>query len=661
MFAASTHPLTFLSPKLRVSVSGADGVPTEDVLLMSELRQYQSQGGEERRSAVVRRLTRAFEGSASLLQLFQDPVSASASGFNVKAVLEFWDAVRDCSRAHAPSLHEEAVKLADTLASRLFKEAKSAPAEASRVVFFFLLDPELEDPDTHPVLVLPLLRALNVMPEGTRLALGRWFAAAEDARAGTFKAVVGMVQQFITYRLLSELKVDEPCYWATLALELLYKANAILPYTDFQNDAVNEYVPIHNDYALFRSSSSHAKQAFCNFPFIFNTAAKSELLEADAQVQMAHVARDALFGAIMGGAPINPYLSLTVRRDNLVRDTLSQLAGKSSYGGPGELKKPLRVKFHGEQGVDAGGVKKEFFVLLCKELFRPDIGMFVDLDQRGTFWFSATNFESTREFELLGLVLGLAIYNSVILDMRFPIVVYKKLLSMPVGLADYAQIEPETARGLQALLDHDENADFEAVFSRCFEASYESFGAVFTAELKPGGSAIAVTAANRKEYVDLYVDFFLNKVIERQYGAFADGFKQVCGGFAINLFRPEELELLISGSPNYDFVGLQTSCLYDGGFTKDSPVVVWFWEIVHSLPENMKRRLLHFCTGSDRVPIRGLASLGFKIQRASSDSEHWPSAHTCFNTLLLPEYATKDKLEKLLFNALQHGEGFGLI
>ena len=41
---------------------------------------------------------------------------------------------------------------------------------------------------------------------------------------------------------------------------------------------------------------------------------------------------------------------------------------------PGELKKQLYVEFDGEQGIDEGGVSKEFFQLVVEEIFNPDIG-----------------------------------------------------------------------------------------------------------------------------------------------------------------------------------------------------------------------------------------------------------------------------------------------
>jgi len=54
--------------------------------------------------------------------------------------------------------------------------------------------------------------------------------------------------------------------------------------------------------------------------------------------------------------------------------------------------------------------------------------MFVHQPETETVWFNPTSFESDAQFTLIGIVLGLAIYNNVILDVRFPMVLYKKLM-----------------------------------------------------------------------------------------------------------------------------------------------------------------------------------------------------------------------------------------
>lgn len=84
---------------------------------------------------------------------------------------------------------------------------------------------------------------------------------------------------------------------------------------------------------------------------------------------MRHELQDAFFRALFEGVN-SPYLILNIRRDRIVHDTLLQLERKSIH----DLKKQLRVQFVGEEGVDEGGVQKEFFQLLIRELFDPNYG-----------------------------------------------------------------------------------------------------------------------------------------------------------------------------------------------------------------------------------------------------------------------------------------------
>jgi hypothetical protein len=88
--------------------------------------------------------------------------------------------------------------------------------------------------------------------------------------------------------------------------------------------------------------------------------------------------------------------------------------------------------------------------------------------------------------------------------------------------------------------------------------------------------------------------------------------------------------------------------------------VRWFWEVLQAFSLDQKRAFLRFTTGSDRAPVGGLAKLPLLIQRAGPDTEHLPTSHTCFNSLLLPEYSSKEKLRAKLLTAIENAQGFGL-
>jgi ubiquitin-protein ligase E3 A len=200
-----------------------------------------------------------------------------------------------------------------------------------------------------------------------------------------------------------------------------------------------------------------------------------------------------------------------IRRNHLVEDALDEIARQYRK----DLFKPLRVHFIGEEGIDAGGVKKEFFQLLVAELLTPDYGMLVYQPESNTYWwvqgwvvrvgsqeggsqwqlcawcrhdapyshgnnrrepppspllcvvlpyptrFNAISLEGEEQFMLLGLVLGLAIYNRVLLDFPLPLALYKKLLGQPVGLRELEDMQPMLGRSMRKLLEYDGDASVE--------------------------------------------------------------------------------------------------------------------------------------------------------------------------------------------------------
>lgn len=129
----------------------------------------------------------------------------------------------------------------------------------------------------------------------------------------------------------------------------------------------------------------------------------------------------------------------------------------------------------------------------------------------------------------------------------------------------------------------------------------------------------------------------------------------------MQLFRWEELELLICGSPEFDFEALERAAQYDDGFSREHPTIDLLWEVIHEMDVSQQKRFLFFCTGSDRVPIKGLGNLNFVISRNGTDESRLPSAHTCFNHLLLPEYKDKSWLKEQLLKAINDTEGFHII
>jgi hypothetical protein len=323
-----------------------------------------------------------------------------------------------------------------------------------------------------------------------------------------------------------------------------------------------------------------------------------------------------------------------------------------------ELKKSLKIEFVGEDGVDAGGLRKEWFLLLVRHLFDPKYGMFTWDEDSKLCWFNPASLETSDQYYLVGVVIGLAIYNSTILDVHLPSACYKKLFDVPVGLEDLKVFQPTFAKGLEQLLTFE--GDVESTFCRDFVGEYEAFGELQRIPLVPNGQNIPVTKANREEYVSKYVNFVLTVSIAEQFDSFKRGFYHVCGGNALSLFQPEEIELLVRGSAEpLEIDELQAVTVYEL-FREDEDTIKNFWDIFRNMDPLMQRKLLTFVTGTDRIPATGLANIAFKISCIGEDSERFPTAHTCFNQLCLYRYRSKRKLKEKLERSIMESEGFGL-
>ncbi|KAJ2760452.1 hypothetical protein IWQ57_006302, partial [Coemansia nantahalensis] len=381
------------------------------------------------------------------------------------------------------------------------------------------------------------------------------------------------------------------------------------------------------------------------------------IIRIESVLLMRTELQDSFFRAMFSGVTC-PYLVLEVRRDSLVRDTLYQLDLKLSQ----DLRKQLKVRFVGEEGVDEGGVQKEFFQLIVRDVFSAKYGIFRASDNSRYHWFrpqAHPSADALEEIRLTGQLIGLAVYNAVILDIHLPPALYKKLLRVPVTRDDLREVDPELHHGLTQLLQLSA-AELETL-ERTFEVEYDSLGELCTHELIPDGAKTLVTADNRELFIDQYVDFVFNASCERQFAEFKSGFDRICGASYVRFMRPQELELLVCGCSDLDFGALERSTIYDGGYTRSSAVIRHFWEVVAGFSDELKRKLLFFATSSDRVPIGGLSKLHFVIAKNGGDSDRLPTSHTCFNVLLLPEYATMDKLRERLLTAIHNSEGFGMI
>eukprot|EP01105_Mastigella_eilhardi_P021763 TRINITY_DN529_c2_g4_i1.p1 TRINITY_DN529_c2_g4~~TRINITY_DN529_c2_g4_i1.p1 ORF type:complete len:3442 (-),score=904.70 TRINITY_DN529_c2_g4_i1:98-9571(-) len=355
-----------------------------------------------------------------------------------------------------------------------------------------------------------------------------------------------------------------------------------------------------------------------------------------------------------------PTVRLTVRRSNIFEDSFHSLRTRTAA----ELKGRMSVQFSGEEGIDAGGLTKEWYQVISREMFNPNYALF-KLSDDGAYQpnpASHVNADHLDFFKFIGRVVGKALFGGQLLDVHFTRSFYKHMLGQKVTVRDMDSVDHAFYKNLQFIL---ENNLADVGVELTFSCESEVFGRMQVVDLKPKGRSIAVTDENKVEYVRLLVEHKLTTSISKQIESFLAGFHDLVSPELIAAFNEKELELLISGMPEIDLDDLRANTEYHG-YTADSPQIDWFWSAAREMNPQERAELLQFVTGSSKVPLDGFAALSgmhgitrFSIHKTYR-ADGLPTAHTCFNQLDLPEYSSYEVLRRCLLTAVREGcEGFG--
>uniref|UniRef100_A0A2K6K0F2 HECT and RLD domain containing E3 ubiquitin protein ligase 4 n=1 Tax=Rhinopithecus bieti TaxID=61621 RepID=A0A2K6K0F2_RHIBE len=528
-------------------------------------------------------------------------------------------------------------QVAASLEKNLIPKLTSSLPDVEALRFYLTLPecPLMSDSNNFTTIAIPFGTALVNLEKAPLKVLENWWSVLEPP---LFLKIVELFKEVVVH-LLKLYKIGIPpserrifnsfLHTALKVLEILHRVNEktgqIIQYDKFYIHEVQELIDIRNDYINWVQQQAYGMDVnhglteladipvtICTYPFVFDAQAKTTLLQTDAVLQMQMAIDQAhrqnvssLFLPVIES--VNPCLILVVRRENIVGDAMEVLRKTKNI----DYKKPLKVIFVGEDAVDAGGVRKEFFLLIMRELLDPKYGMFRYYEDSRLIWFSDKTFEDSDLFHLIGVICGLAIYNFTIVDLHFPLALYKKLLKKKPSLDDLKELMPDVGRSMQQLLDYPED-DIEETFCLNFTITVENFGATEVKELVLNGADTAVNKQNRQEFVDAYVDYIFNKSVASLFDAFHAGFHKVCGGKVLLLFQPNELQAMVIGNTNYDWKELEKS-------------------------------------------------LKLVIQSTGGGEEYLPVSHTCFNLLDLPKYTDKETLRSKLIQAIDHNEGFSLI
>uniref|UniRef100_A0A7N8XSE0 E3 ubiquitin-protein ligase n=1 Tax=Mastacembelus armatus TaxID=205130 RepID=A0A7N8XSE0_9TELE len=348
-------------------------------------------------------------------------------------------------------------------------------------------------------------------------------------------------------------------------------------------------------------------------------------------------------------------------RKTLFEDSFQQIMSFH----PQDLRRRLWIIFPGEEGLDYGGVTREWFFLLSHEVLNPMYCLF-EYAGKDNYCLqinpaSYINPDHLKYFKFIGRFIAMALFHGKFIDTGFSLPFYKRILNKPLALKDLESIDPEFYNSLIWIKDNNiEECGLEMFFS----VDKEILGEVTTHELKPDGGNIQVTEENKEEYIRLVAEWRLSRGVEEQTQAFFEGFNEVLPQQYLQYFDAKELEVMLCGMQEIDLVDWQRHTIYRH-YARSSKQIVWFWQFVKEMDNEKRMRLLQFVTGTCRLPVGGFADLmgsngpqKFCIEKVGK--ENWlPRSHTCFNRLDLPPYKSYEQLKEKLLFAIEETEGFG--
>ncbi|XP_013380651.1 E3 ubiquitin-protein ligase Su(dx) isoform X2 [Lingula anatina] len=355
------------------------------------------------------------------------------------------------------------------------------------------------------------------------------------------------------------------------------------------------------------------------------------------------------------------HVKISLSRNSLFEESFSQIMRLQPF----DLRRRLYIIFRGEEGLDYGGLAREWFFHLSHEVLNPMYCLFEYANSNNYSLqinaASSVNPDHLMYFRFIGRVIAMALYHGKFIDSGFTLPFYKKMLNKKLTMTDLESIDPEFFNSLVWIK---ENNIEECGLEMFFSADFETLGKIEHVELKENGDKVEVTEANKDEYIELMTNWRFTRGVEEQTKAFLDGFNEVVPLQWLQYFDERELELMLCGMQEVDIDDWEKNTIYRH-YTRSSKQVVWFWKFVREIDNEKRTRLLQFVTGTCRLPVGGFSELmgsngpqRFCIEKVGKET--WlPRSHTCFNRLDLPPYKSYEQLVEKLTFAIEETEGFG--
>ena len=446
---------------------------------------------------------------------------------------------------------------------------------------------------------LPL--AVTLVELGTRKEnFKARFEAFSDFLSGNFemvfaKPVIRILQSLLEYNWNGQVVVDtfrSKCLKLLSALYAKHSKNEFLGPL-FRNEFIAKTALSDRYQRVFAAAFGYDGETLLDHPYLFSHSDKLGLFEfwVVSNMEYRHtqgwclrrVSRHFSNLGFQIEQTQSGYFGIAVERQDVLHSVTKAIAGQTIS----VLRRPMKVKFTGEQGIDLAGLTSD----LLSKVIKTEICRCVEknlLREKSGVWFQE-GANAPREFKRLGVLIGLAMYNGVkSLPLDFPPMFYKKLLDEPLEIDDMKEFDPDLLRGWRQLLDCD-------IDDLSFEYTYTVGVEVRTHVLEyEGKDPKPVMSSNRQQYIQALFAAVTDTLIVDSFDALRAGLESVIPRRVLHFFTSSQLQKLIAGDRVVDVPRtvelLKQVTVYDG-FPPDDPVIRNLWSI---LSQEHRRSSLDF-------------------------------------------------------------------
>ncbi|KAI0220593.1 Apoptosis-resistant E3 ubiquitin protein ligase 1 [Lamellibrachia satsuma] len=361
-------------------------------------------------------------------------------------------------------------------------------------------------------------------------------------------------------------------------------------------------------------------------------------------------------------------LVIKVSRWNLLETSMKA----TKHFSTSEWCKNFEIIFQGEEGLDWGGVRREWFEVVCLQLFDGNKSRLFTRFKDDPQALVHPNphrpgEQKLKRYEFAGKIIGKCLYESSqgrgyqqMVKARFTRSFLAQLIGLRVNYKYFEQDDPELYTSKIKYIEENDVDDMELSY---VEEEFKDGKLEKVHELIPNGARVPVTNQNKFEYLDALAQFRLMSRVREEIDSFLRGLNLLIPDTLLSIFDENELELLMCGTGDYSISDLMKHHTVSGVTPRFHKVLEWFWMIISGFTHEEMARLLQFTTGCSQLPPGGFCELCPKFQiTALSEFERLPSAHTCFNQLCLPDYKSMESMHKAMLLAINEGnQGFGFI